>query len=121
MMTFPNAYHILDISYADLNTSSTSDTMNFHLHQNGVISALQELMVLLAVELYLPLACPAGVSRKMEQDLLSSFLKVERAQMTHLALHGHNINTENLSPNKVQGASTYLCDIQCAEMQILHE
>lgn len=52
-------------------------------------------MVLLAVEVSLPLACPAGVSRKMEQDLLSSFLKVGRTQVTHLALHSHIINAEN--------------------------
>lgn len=63
----PHCQTIADISYADLNTSSTLDaTRASPFTSMGGIPASQELMVLLAVEVSWPLACPAGVSRKME-------------------------------------------------------
>lgn len=75
--------------------------------------------MLLAAEVSQPLACPADVSRKMEQDLLSSFLKVGRAQVTHLSLHSYITNAENSSPKKAQGVSLCVYYIECAEIQIL--
>lgn len=72
-------------------------------------------MVLLAEDVSRPLACPTSVSNETEQDLPSSFLKVGRAQVTHLALDCHIINAENWPPKKVQRVSMCVCYIQCAD------
>lgn len=78
----------------------------------------QELTVLLAADVSQPLACPAGVSWKMEKDLLSPSLKAGNAQVITYGITWSHYKYRE--PKEIPGVYICVCYIQRAEMEVLN-